>query len=163
MSSAGGVTTKGVSKGTSNPSNNNMTTNNKKSNKSDVKSDKNDLNPKIQATAEQMQIARIIDTHRAEDPELQKKIRQVMEITRTTEDQACMALHSREYDIEQAITLLTEGGSQSLESEWAQAGKKRKTKTQNQKADGAALKDVSGILIFKQIRTRGDEAFRRAI
>lgn len=47
------------------------------------------------ATAEQMQIAKIMDSHRVEDPELQKKIRQVMEITRTTEDQACMALHSR--------------------------------------------------------------------
>ena len=45
-----------------------------------------------------------------------------MEIARTTEDQASMALHSREYDIEQAITLLTEGGGQSLDAEWAQAG-----------------------------------------
>lgn len=54
-----------------------------------------------------------------------------------------MALHSREYDIEQAITLLTDGGSQSLESEWACAGKKRKGKNPNQKADSAAPKDVS--------------------
>jgi len=153
--SSGGVTAKGVpNKGASNQSNNMMTSsnnNNKKSssNKSETKSDKTDLNPKIQATAEQMQIARIIDTHRAEDPELQKKIRQVMEITRTSEDLACMALHSRDYDIEQAITLLTDGGNHSLESEWAQAGKKRKPKGQNQKADGISQKDVRKTQIYR--------------
>ncbi len=50
------------------------------------------------------------------------------------------------YLCEQAITLLTDGGSQSLESEWAQAGKKRKGKNpnQNQKSDIVVLsKDVS--------------------
>lgn len=144
MSSGGATTKGGPVKGVSNPP---PSINAKKPSKSDSKSDKLDLNPKIQATAEQMQIAKIIDTHRAEDPELQKKIRQVMEITRTTEDQACMALHSREYDIEQAITLLTEGGSQSLESEWAQAGKKRKGKTPNQKAEMAVSKDVRFLFI----------------
>ncbi|CAG7662447.1 unnamed protein product [Allacma fusca] len=100
-----------------------------KPNKSDSKTDKADLNPKIQPTAEQMQIARIMDSHRAEDPELQKKIKQVMEITRATEDEACMALHSREYDTAQAITLLTDGSGQLLSSEWEQAGKKKKSKT----------------------------------
>jgi hypothetical protein len=91
-----------------------------------------------------MQIARIIESHRSEDPELQKKIKQVMEFTRATEDEASMALHSRENNIEDAIALLTEGGSESLESEWAQAGKKRKAKTPGQKADG--LKEVLAIL-----------------
>jgi hypothetical protein len=148
--SSGGATTKGGPVKGVQAAPSNTINNNKKSSKSDSKSDKLDLNPKIQATAEQMQIAKIIDTHRAEDPELQKKIRQVMEITRTTEDQACMALHSREYDIEQAITLLTDGGSQSLESEWAQAGKKRKSKTpnSNQKADVAIPKDVKIYILF---------------
>lgn len=121
----------------------------KSSSKSDSasKPEKTDLMPKMQPTAEQIQIARIMDTHRAEDPDLQKKIRQVMEIARTTEDQASMALHSREYDIEQAITLLTEGGGQSLDAEWAQAGKKRKQKSA-QKADITAAKDVSTIIYF---------------
>ncbi|ODN00612.1 Protein lingerer [Orchesella cincta] len=130
--------------GTSNSkmNNNSSTKGGKSSNKSDSSSkpEKTDLNPKIQPTAEQIQIAKIMDTHRAEDPDLQRKIRQVMEIARTTEDQASMALHSREYDIEQAITLLTEGGGQSLEAEWAQAGKKRKQKSA-QKADNAAAKE----------------------
>lgn len=87
-----------------------------------------------------MQIARIIDTHRSEDPELQKKMKQVMEVTRVSEDEASMALHSREYDVEQAITLLTEGGSESLDAEWEQAGKKRKPKVASAKLDG--IKEV---------------------
>lgn len=89
MSSGGAATKGGPVKGVqnNNPTTNTVNNNSKKSSKSDTKSDKLDLNPKIQATAEQMQIAKIMDSHRAEDPELQKKIRQVMEITRTTEDQ----------------------------------------------------------------------------
>lgn len=105
------------------------------------KSEKTDLMQKMQPTAEQIQIARIMDTHRPEDPDLQRKIRQVMEIARTTEDQASMALHSRDGDVEQAITLLMEGGGQSLDAEWAQAGKKRKQKSA-QKADNIAAKEV---------------------
>ncbi|XP_021943888.1 protein lingerer isoform X3 [Folsomia candida] len=166
MSSGGATTTKGgpVKGGVQqqNPSTNNN--NSKKSSKSDSKSDKLDLTPKIVivATAEQMQIAKIMDSHRVEDPELQKKIRQVMEITRTTEDQACMALHSREYDIEMAITLLTDGGSQSLESEWAQAGKKRKVKTPNQKSDTAVVpKDGKGGVIKDGERTGRDKSDKR--
>jgi len=126
------VATKGASKGGSK----------NKATKSDSKSDRTDLNPKIKPTAEQMQIARIIDTHRSEDPKVQEKIKQVMEVTRATEDEACMALHSKDYDVEQAIALLTDGGSQSLESEWAQAGKKRKPKVTAPKLD-PIQKDVS--------------------
>ena len=85
-----------------------------------------------------MQIARIMDSHRSEDPELQKKIKQVMEVTKVSEDEASMALHSRDYDITQAITLLTEEGGELLQSEWEQAGKKKKSKTP------AAKSEVSG-------------------
>ena len=47
----------------------------------------------VQPTPEQMQIARIIDTHRIEDPELLKKMKQVQEVTGASEDDASMALH----------------------------------------------------------------------
>lgn len=140
----GASSNKGASANSKLNNNPNTAKGGKPSSKSELasKPEKTDLTPKMQPTAEQIQIAKIMDTHRAEDPDLQKKIRQVMEIARTTEDQASMALHSREYDIEQAITLLTEGGGQSLESEWNQAGKKRKQKS-TQKADNPAAKEVS--------------------
>jgi len=94
----------------------------------------------LQATAEQMQIARIIESHRSEDPELQKKIKKIIEITGSSIDEASMALHSRDNNLEDAITLLTEGGTESLELEWEQAGKKKKVKNAAQKAD--AVKEV---------------------
>lgn len=87
-----------------------------------------------------MQIARIIESHRSEDPELQKKIKKVIEITGTTLDEASMALHSRDNNLEDAITLLTEGGTKSLELEWEQAGKKKKMKNAVSKVE--AGKDV---------------------
>ncbi|XP_064460883.1 protein lingerer-like isoform X2 [Ornithodoros turicata] len=83
------------------------------------------FNPKIQPTAEQIRLAQIInDSSKADDPDIQKKVQQVMEVTGGSSDAVVIALHDSDNDPARAINLLLEGNQP--ESEWETTGKKKK-------------------------------------
>lgn len=85
------------------------------------------FNPKAQPTAEQMRIAQIInDANKSDDPDLQKKIEQVMELTGKCSDTAIIALHDCDNDSERAVNMLLEGTQN--EGEWELTGKKKKNR-----------------------------------
>ncbi|XP_015368477.1 PREDICTED: protein lingerer isoform X3 [Diuraphis noxia] len=77
---------------------------------------------KLQPTAEQLRIAKIIDLK--PDEEINNKIKQVMQITQKTEDEVVIALHDNALDIALTIEALLEGPQES----WSTTGKKKKNR-----------------------------------
>ncbi|XP_014243521.1 protein lingerer isoform X2 [Cimex lectularius] len=98
----------------------------------DIKVDNAKQTDKSQAvpTPEQMRIAQIIDM-RSEDPSLKDKLKQVMDATQTTVDEAYTALHDSDNDINKAVNLLLEGG---MKDEWSTSSKKKKVRTVSEKS-----------------------------
>ncbi|CAH1391309.1 unnamed protein product [Nezara viridula] len=80
---------------------------------------------KSQPTSEQLRIAQLINTKK-EDPKLKEKLRQVMDATQRTMEEAYLALHDSEFDPNRAVNLLLEG---DMEREWSTLSKKKKTRT----------------------------------
>ncbi|KAG0714878.1 Ubiquitin-associated protein 2 [Chionoecetes opilio] len=79
---------------------------------------------KIAPTAEQLRIAQMIDNSRTEPEKLlQEKINQVMQFTSVTSDDAMVALHDCDNDVNGAIDLLLEGDDQG---KWQESTKKKK-------------------------------------
>lgn len=79
---------------------------------------------KIAPTAEQLRIAQMIDNTRTEPEKLlQEKIHQVMQFTSVTSDDAMVALHDCDNDVNAAIDLLLEGDDQG---KWQESTKKKK-------------------------------------
>uniref|UniRef100_T1JFU6 UBA domain-containing protein n=1 Tax=Strigamia maritima TaxID=126957 RepID=T1JFU6_STRMM len=84
-------------------------------------------NPKIQPTAEQMRLAQIInDTKESDDPDLNTKIDQVVELTGKSKDEAIVALHDCDNDPHRAIDMLLEG--KVAQGEWETSTKKKKNR-----------------------------------
>lgn len=81
--------------------------------------------PKVQPTPEQIRLAQIInDPTKQDDPDIQNKVHQVMEVTGQSSDAVVIALHDCDNDPTRAITMLIEGNKQ--EGEWETRGKKKK-------------------------------------
>lgn len=80
---------------------------------------------KSQPTSEQLRIAQLINTKK-EDPKLKEKLKQVMDATQRTMEEAYLALHDSEFDANRAVNLLLEG---DMETEWSTLSKKKKTRT----------------------------------
>nr|BAN21207.1 protein lingerer [Riptortus pedestris] len=95
---------------------------------SDSKQDASKQSDKSQPTAEQMRIAQIIDT-KTEDPFLKEKLKQVMDATQKSIDDAYTALHDCDNDPNKAVNYLLEG----IESEWSTSSKKKKNRTSSDK------------------------------
>uniref|UniRef100_A0A023FB72 Putative ubiquitin-associated protein 2 n=2 Tax=Triatoma infestans TaxID=30076 RepID=A0A023FB72_TRIIF len=122
-------------------SNENVHTNSNKAIKqNELKNDFNiKFNDKSQPTAEQMTIAQIIDT-KSEDPALKDKLKQVMDATQRSADEAYTALHDSDNDPNRAVNLLLEGGSKD---EWSTSSKKKKVRVPAEKnKDGIPTSDV---------------------
>ncbi|KAK9497939.1 hypothetical protein O3M35_003836 [Rhynocoris fuscipes] len=103
---------------------------NKTTKQNDSKNEHNTKNyDKSQPTAEQMTIAQIIDT-KSEDPALKDKIKQVMDATQTSADEAYTALHDSDNDPNRAVNLLLEGGRKD---EWSTSSKKKKVRIPTEK------------------------------
>ncbi|KAI0237344.1 hypothetical protein LSAT2_012142 [Lamellibrachia satsuma] len=88
------------------------------------KSDGQLPNMKNQPTAEQMRIAQMTSGC-DEDPEIKKKINQIIELTGRTTDDALVALHDCDYDLNGAVEQLLE--NENDQGEWKEAGKKKKS------------------------------------
>ncbi|XP_014272861.1 protein lingerer isoform X4 [Halyomorpha halys] len=99
-----------------------------KASKADNKQESMKQSEKAQPTAEQMRIAQIIDT-KTEDPYLKEKLKQVMDATQKSIDDAYTALHDCDNDPNRAVNLLLEG----IESEWSTSSKKKKNRTSGEK------------------------------
>ena len=69
-----------------------------------------------QATAEQLRMASLIsdNKHGMDDPELQKKVKQVVDVTGREEEEAIVALHDCDNDPNRAINMLLEGGNDQV-------------------------------------------------
>lgn len=79
---------------------------------------------KIAPTAEQLRIAQMIDNARTEPEKmLQEKISQVMQFTSVSADDAMVALHDCDNDVNAAIDSLLEGDDQG---KWQESTKKKK-------------------------------------
>lgn len=70
--------------------------------------------------------------------ELQHKVDKIVELTRATRDEAVVALHDCDDELDKAIDMILEG--ESVNAEWRSAGKKRKPKNTatKQAASGSA-------------------------
>ncbi|KAL0279064.1 UNVERIFIED_CONTAM: hypothetical protein PYX00_000700 [Menopon gallinae] len=106
-----------------------------KTQKNDAKSENKSLDPRTQPTAEQMRIAQLISKEE-DDTNLKEKVKQVMDATRKTEDDAITALHDSDHDINKAVNMLLEGEAQG---EWETSGKKKK----NRQPTGAKSNEVA--------------------
>lgn len=51
---------------------------------------------------------------KSDDPTIKDKVRQVIEMTRRSEEEVCLALHECDYDTESAINLLFENLSEVI-------------------------------------------------
>lgn len=80
---------------------------------------------KQQPHPEQLRIAQLLDNAKSEDPKLKEKLKQIMEATQKSMDEAFVALHDSDYDPNKAVNLLLEG----CEAEWSTLLKKKKTKS----------------------------------
>jgi hypothetical protein len=81
-------------------------------------------------TAEQIRLASItFNNNTNQDTELMRKIRQVQDIVPHNEDQdfITLALHQNDYDVEQTINFLLEGGKPN--EEWQTAGRSSSSST----------------------------------
>ncbi|XP_073999537.1 protein lingerer-like isoform X2 [Rhodnius prolixus] len=117
-----------------------QTNNNKTVKQNEMKNEFNvKFNEKSQPTAEQMTIAQIIDT-KSEDPALKDKLKQVMDATQRSADEAYTALHDSDNDPNRAVNLLLEGGTKD---EWSTSSKKKKIRVPAEKAkEGVPASDV---------------------
>lgn len=85
---------------------------------------------KIAPTAEQLRIAQMIDNMRTEPEKLlQEKMNQVMQFTGVEADEAMVALHDCDNDVNAAIDALLEGDDQG---KWLESTKKKKKTYHNQ-------------------------------
>lgn len=81
---------------------------------------------KIQPTAEQIRLAQMIDTKDMDDPDLQSKIRQVVELTGKSSDEVSVALHDCDNDPNRAVIMLLEG--HIAQGEWETSMKRKKVR-----------------------------------
>lgn len=91
-------------------------------------------NTSVQPTSEQLRIAKLIES-RNEDPEINKKIKQVLDIVPSkNQDEILMLLHEYDYDVAKTIEYLLDGGD--LTQDWITAGKQgKKQQSPNQTLD----------------------------
>ncbi|XP_046661479.1 protein lingerer isoform X2 [Homalodisca vitripennis] len=93
-------------------------------------------------TAEQMRMAEIMDTKK-DDLVSKDIIKQVMDLTQKTEDEALTALHDCDYDVNRAINYLLEGSPKVMWSTSVMKKKKNRTASTN-KAEGPVNNHVGG-------------------
>ncbi|VVC33301.1 Hypothetical protein CINCED_3A019141 [Cinara cedri] len=102
----------------------------------DVAQNKTHDKEKLQPTAEQLRIAKMIDLK--PDEEIKDKVKQVMLITQKSEDEIVIALHDHGLDIALTIDALFEGTQES----WSTTGKKKKNRASSiNKKDQDELKN----------------------
>ncbi|XP_051162181.1 protein lingerer isoform X2 [Leptopilina boulardi] len=98
---------------------------------------------KIQQKSDQTRHAQIIDTRMGggEDPTFKERVKQVMEVTRRTEDEVIMALHDSDGDFNRAVNDLLEGVS----PEWEVKKKKaRQPSSSKQNIEQLGVQDEGG-------------------
>lgn len=86
--------------------------------------------------ADQMRLANLINDN-SDDAEIQKKLEQVVELTRSTREQAAFVLHDCNYDVEKAVDMILEGDHATVENQWKSAGKKKKNVSSQGARSGA--------------------------
>ncbi|OQR77169.1 hypothetical protein BIW11_07285 [Tropilaelaps mercedesae] len=87
-----------------------------------------------QATAEQLRIAEITNVTTEQDSvELHKKIKNVVEFTGRSQDEAAMVLHDCDGDVEEAINFLLEASAAG--TGWETSGAKKKKEKQVERRD----------------------------
>lgn len=79
-----------------------------------------------QVSAEQRRIADLM-TDKTDISELQSKVEKIIELTNATRDEAVVALHDCDNELDRAIDMILEGESVNV-TEWRSTGKKRKPK-----------------------------------
>lgn len=99
------------------------------------------LNPKLQPTAEQLRIAQMIGDSKKDDPDLPRKVNQLVELTNCSADAAIIALHDANNDLDCAIVALLEG---ETEGDWEVSGKKKKSKQSTQQTAPSAGEGEAG-------------------
>lgn len=98
---------------------------------------------KIQQKSDQTRHSQIIDTRMGcgEDPTFKERVKQVMEVTRRTEDEVIMALHDSDGDFNRAVNDLLEGVS----PEWEVKKKKaRQPSSSKQNTEQLGVQDEGG-------------------
>ncbi|XP_050519774.1 protein lingerer isoform X2 [Daktulosphaira vitifoliae] len=93
---------------------------------------------KLQPTAEQLRIAKIIDLK--PDDEIIDKVKQVMQIIQKSEDEIVIALHDNSLDVALTIDALLEGPQES----WSTTGKKKKNRANSVNKKEIKNGDVDG-------------------
>ncbi|XP_047471214.1 ubiquitin-associated protein 2-like isoform X6 [Penaeus chinensis] len=94
---------------------------------------------KIAPTAEQLRIAQMIDSMRTEpEKKLQEKMNQVMQFTGVNADDALVALHDCDNDVNAAIDALLEGDDQG---KWQESTKKKKKPTPSKPTETESNKE----------------------
>ncbi|CAH1797301.1 unnamed protein product [Owenia fusiformis] len=97
-----------------------------------------------QATAEQMRQAQLsqgnLDKMETDDPQLQKKVKEVMEMTGKGMDDVILALHDCDQDANRAVLQLLEENSQG---EWKTTTKKKKAPAQKTVEQNHKARDLS--------------------
>ncbi|GIY56132.1 hypothetical protein CEXT_135281 [Caerostris extrusa] len=96
---------------------------------------------KIQPTAEQLRIAQIVnDANKPDYPDLKAKVESIIEITGRSKDQALVALHDCDNDVNRAAIKLLDGKQDEviyrkikLKKKWETSGKKKKNRQAQQK------------------------------
>ncbi|KAH0627780.1 hypothetical protein JD844_008116 [Phrynosoma platyrhinos] len=79
--------------------------------------------PVVQATAEQIRLAQMI--YDKNDADFEDKVKQLMEVTGKNQDDCIVALHDCNGDMNRAINILLEGGSDT--TSWETVGGKKKS------------------------------------
>ncbi|XP_015788121.1 ubiquitin-associated protein 2 [Tetranychus urticae] len=98
------------------------------------------VSPK-QVSAEQRRIADLM-TDKTDISELQSKVEKIIELTNATRDEAVVALHDCDNELDRAIDMILEGESVNV-TEWRSTGKKRKPKVVASSTSQADKEDKS--------------------
>lgn len=94
-----------------------------------------------QVSAEQRRIADLM-TDKTDISELQSKVEKIIELTNATRDEAVVALHDCDNELDRAIDMILEGESVNV-TEWRSTGKKRKPKVVASSTSQADKEDKS--------------------
>ncbi|RWS15739.1 ubiquitin-associated 2-like protein [Dinothrombium tinctorium] len=96
------------------------------SNEAHVDSQQANIDGKLQPTAEQMRLANLMND-KTDLSEIKTKVDKIIELTGSSRDEAVVALHDCDGNLEKAIDMVLEGDTIN-ESEWRSSGKKKKSK-----------------------------------
>ncbi|CAF0757913.1 unnamed protein product [Didymodactylos carnosus] len=122
------------SSSTSNSNNNNATNNFTSTTSSQQQQHiRSDLLP----TQEQIRLAQLIEDKKHDHPDVQDTVEKILNVVEnSTQEDALIALHDSDYDVQKAVALLIEKGH-DVASEWHTAGSKKNKNTKMNNGTGA--------------------------